>query len=308
MAIFKSGPTMRSQAIPVYELINVAGRTSFIQSPTNVGLYRIDEKNVCIIDSGNDKDAGRKVKNILAENGWNLTAIYNTHAHADHIGGNKYLQGQTGCRIFTPEIECAFARHTILQSMSIYGACPLDELRHKILLAQESDAQPLTEDSVPEGFEIIPLRGHSIDMTAYRTPDDVVFLGDCIASQRVLEKYGVVFLHDVGAYLESLEKVEKMQAKAFIPAHVEMTEDIAPLARFNIEKTLETASRIEELCSDGTTFEEVLKGVFDAYSIHMDAVQYALVGSTVRSYLTWLKSTGRVAFRIEDNRMLWAKV
>ena len=187
MAIFKSGPTMRSQAIPVYELINVAGRTSFIQSPTNVGLYRIDEKNVCIIDSGNDKDAGRKVRNILAENGWNLTAIYNTHAHADHIGGNKYLQGQTGCRIFTPEVECAFARHTILQSMSIYGACPLDELRHKILLAQESDAQPLTQDSVPEGFEIIPLGGHSIDMTAYRTPDDVVFLGDCIASKRVLE-------------------------------------------------------------------------------------------------------------------------
>ena len=36
--------------------------------------------------------------------------------------------------------------------------------------------------------------------------------------------------------------------------------------------------------------------------------QYALVGATVRSYLTWLKETERVTAEFADNRMLWRRV
>ena len=94
----------------MYELIQLTERTYYIKSPTNIGLFRLDEKNVCLIDSGNDKDAGRRIRQVLDANGWQLTAIYNTHANADHIGGNRYLQGQTGCRIYAPGIDCAFTR------------------------------------------------------------------------------------------------------------------------------------------------------------------------------------------------------
>ena len=34
-----------------------------------------DEDHVYLVDSGNDKDAGRKVRQILDKNGWRLTAI-----------------------------------------------------------------------------------------------------------------------------------------------------------------------------------------------------------------------------------------
>ena len=36
--------------------------------------------------------------------------------------------------------------------------------------------------------------------------------------------------------------------------------------------------------------------------------QYVLVGSTVRSYLSWLKDTGRVVGLIEDNLLLWEAI
>ena len=84
----------------MYELIAVTENSCYIQSPAKIGLVRLgDTDEVCLIDSGNDKDAGRKVRQILDAHGWKLKAIYNTHSNADHIGGNKYLQGQTGCRI-----------------------------------------------------------------------------------------------------------------------------------------------------------------------------------------------------------------
>lgn len=144
----------------MYELIQVAERTYYIQSPAKIGLVRLNDTDVCLIDSGNDKDAGRKIRKLLEEKGWRLTAIYNTHSNADHIGGNKYLQDQTGCKIYAPGIECDFTRHTILEPAFLYGGFPCKDLRHKFLLAQASNAEPLTKDCMPEGFEIIPLPGH----------------------------------------------------------------------------------------------------------------------------------------------------
>ena len=35
--------------------------------------------------------------------------------------------------------------------------------------------------------------------------------------------------------------------------------------------------------------------------------QYVLVGSRVRSYLSWLKDTGRAAAFFEDNLLLWKR-
>lgn len=292
----------------MYELIQVSGSSYYVQSPAKIGLVRLNDTDVCLIDSGSDKDAGRKARQILDKNGWHLTAIYNTHSHADHIGGNRYLQRQTGCRLYAPGAECAFTRHTVLEPSLLYGGCPPRELRHKFLMAQESDAAYLTADVLPEGFRLLPLPGHCMDMVGFRTPDDVVYLADCVSSRETLEKYRIGYIYDVGAYLATLETVEKMEARVFVPAHAEVTEDIAPLARYNIETVQEIGACITELCAQPLTFEELLKALFDRYGMTMTFEQYALVGGTVRSYLTWLKDMGRVAAEFADNRMLWRRV
>ena len=71
----------------MYELIQVSGSSYYVQSPAKIGLVRLNDTDVCLIDSGSDKDAGRKARQLMEKNGWHLTAIYNTHSHADHIGG-----------------------------------------------------------------------------------------------------------------------------------------------------------------------------------------------------------------------------
>ena len=292
----------------MYELIQVSGSSYYVQSPAKIGLVRLNDTDVCLIDSGSDKDAGRKARQLMEKNGWHLTAIYNTHSHADHIGGNRYLQSQTGCRLYAPGAECAVTRHTVLEPSMLYGGCPPKELRHKFLMAQESDAAYLTADVLPEGFRLLPLPGHCMDMVGFRTPDDVVYLADCVSSRETLEKYRIGYIYDVGAYLATLETVKAMTAKAFVPAHAEVTEDIAPLAQYNIDTVQEVGDAITALCAAPQTFEELLKALFDRYGMTMTFEQYALVGGTVRSYLTWLKETGRVTAEFADNRMLWRRV
>ena len=292
----------------MYELIPVTENSYYVQSPAKIGLVKLGGAEVCLIDSGNDKDAGRKVRQILDAQGWKLTAIYNTHSNADHIGGNKYLQGQTGCRIYAPGIEQAFTQYPVLEPSFLYGGYPCKDLRHKFLMAQGSGAEPLTPGVLPEGFEIIPLPGHFFDMVGYRTPDGVVYLADCLSSRETLDKYQIGFIYDVAAYLDTLEKVKTLTARMFVPAHAPAAEEIADLAQYNIDKVREIAGRILELCAQPLGFEDILRRLFAAYQLTMDFEQYVLVGSTVRSYLSWLKDTGKLSAAFEDNLLLWRRV
>ena len=292
----------------MYELIQAAPQTYYIQSPAKIGLVEVGDGHVVLIDSGNDKEAGRKVRQHLDKQGWTLDAVYNTHSNADHIGGNAYLAKQTGCALYAPGVEAAFTQHPILEPAFLYGGYPMKALRHKFLLAQESDAQPLTPDVLPAGFELIPLPGHFFDMVGFRTPDDVVFLADCLSSQATLDKYQLSYVYDVAAYLDTLERVKAMQAALFIPAHADATDNIAPLAQYNIDKVQEIAARITDFCAAPHSFEEVLQHLFTSYGLTMTFEQYALVGSTVRNYLSWLLDSGRLAAEFHDNRLLWQRV
>ncbi len=292
----------------MYELMQIAERSYYINSPAKIGVFLLEKNEAVIIDSGNDKDAGKKIKKIFDANGWKLKAIYNTHSHADHIGGNQYLQKQTGCKIYAPGIERDFTCHPILEPSFLYGASPMKELQHKFLMAQPSDAEVLAEANLPAGLKMISLPGHSFDMVGFRTEDDVVYLADCLSSAETLEKYQIGFLVDVASYLETLEQVKKMEAKCFVPAHAPATEEIAPLAQLNIDKVLEIGEKLTDLCKEAQTFDQILQKVFTAYELQMTFEQHALVGSTVRSYLTWLKNSGRVAAVIDDNRLLWERV
>lgn len=289
----------------MYELVNVRGKSFYIESPAKIGLVKLDGDKVCLIDSGSDKEAGRKIRKILDSEGLKLTAIFNTHSNADHIGGNKYLQSQTGCKIYAPDIECAFTRYPILEASFLYGGYPMKELRHKFLMAQESNAEYLTPEVLPDGWEIIPLPGHFFSMAGFRTPDDVVYLADCLSSVETLKKYRISFIYDVGAYISTLETVKSMEAEAFVPSHAPVTDEISRLAQYNIDSVNEIADIIAGICREPLNFESVLQRLFSVLNLSMTFEQYVLAGSTVRSYLSWLKDKGRVKAYFSDNMLLW---
>lgn len=291
----------------MYELIQVTPTAYYVNCPAKIGIIKVSDTEAVIIDSGNDKDAGKKVLRILNEQGLTLRAIYNTHSHADHIGGNKYLSEQTGCAVYAKGIECDFTNHTVLEPAALYGGFPMNDLHHKFLMAQESAALPLENAPIPDNISVIPLPGHSFDMVGFMTDDGAVFLADCLSSRQTLEKYGIGYLWDVEEYISTLENVKKMSAKCFIPSHAEPCDDIVSLAQYNIDAVNLAGERILELCQKPICFDLLLKGVFDLYGLTMNIQQYALIGSTLRSYISWLINSQRLKYVIEDNTMLFCK-
>ncbi len=292
----------------MYELVQVNEKTYYIDCPAKIGVYLAAENEIYLIDSGNDKDAGRKVRQILEKNGWHLRGILNTHSNADHIGGNQYLQAQTGCRVFAGGIEAAFTSYPLLEPSFLYGGFPGKDLRHKFLLAKPSVVEPFNSPAFPQEVEVLPLPGHFFDMVGFRTPDDTVFLADCLSSRETLDKYAVAFIYDVEAYLQTLALVEKMQAKVFVPSHAEAGEDLRDLVQYNRAKVEQVAEQILCICREPLPFEQILQRVFAAYNLVMNFEQYVLVGSTIRSYLTWLKDGGKISADFVDNMLLWRTV
>ena len=287
---------------------------------TNIGIITAEipapetPQNVYLIDSGADAEAGKEIYGLLSDlfpDGFTLQAVICTHSNSDHIGGNAWLQKKTGCGIWATAGESGSITYPLLQAALIWGGFPFQEITGPVYVAEPStvtriinfsDQIRLSRNRI---LSFIPLPGHFFDMVGIRTPDNTVFLADCVSSPAVLEKYGVTFIYDVAQYFATLDRIEALDAVIFVPSHADVTTDIRPLAALNRAKVHEIARAIEEICAEPQDTESVIQAIFRAYRLSMSAEQYVLVGSTIRSYLSWMKDSGRLDVVIGEDSLRW---
>lgn len=286
------------------ELTKLGEKTYCIQNPTNIGIYKLDDNKICLIDTGNDKESGRKILKIINEQNWQVECIINTHSNADHVGGNKFIQDRTNCKILSSKKETAIINNPELEPALLYGAMPLNELNNKFLLAKESDCQVI-DNNLPEGLEYFTLKGHFIDMIGIKTSDNIYFLGDSIFSEETINKYHIFFIYDVEKYLQTLDFLETLNGTFYIPSHVKPLTDLKELIKLNKNKINEICNAILNACQNPTTTEEIIKNIFDTYNLEININQYALLGSTIKSYLTYLNNQNRVEYFFKDNLLYW---
>lgn len=286
------------------ELTKLGEKTYCIQNPTNIGIYKLDDDKICIIDTGNDKESGRKILKIINEQNWQVECIINTHSNADHIGGNKFIQDRTNCKILSSKTETAIINNPELEPAFLYGAMPLNELNNKFLLAKESNCQ-IIDNNLPEGLEYFTLKGHFIDMIGIKTSDNIYFLGDSIFSEETINKYHIFFIYDVEKYLQTLDFLETLNGTFYIPSHVKPLTDLKELIKLNKNKINEICNATLNTCQNPITTEEIIKKIFDTYNLEININQYALLGSTIKSYLTYLNNQNRVEYFFKDNLLYW---
>lgn len=286
------------------ELIKLTDKTYYISNRTNIGIYKINDRDVYLIDSGNDKEAGKKIFKMIEREGWNLKGIISTHSNADHVGGNEYLKNKTNCDVFANGIEQAFMKYPILEPAFLYGGYPLCELKNKFLMAKETDVTDIA-NNIPQGLEYFDIKGHFFDMIGIKTSDNIYFLGDSLFSDEVINKYHIFFIYDVNEFLKTLDFLETLNGKLYILSHVGVTDNLSELININRKKVLEIINNIKDYCLIERTFEEILKYIFDMYKIDMNVNQYVLVGSTIKSYLSYMNDQNILRYKFINNKMYW---
>jgi len=270
-----------------------------------MGIYVIDGHDVCVIDTGWGDDTARELLLHIAARGWHLRSIINTHSHADHIGGNSLLQKETGCDIYCVGIENAIIRHPILDTSYLYGGCVSCEMEKKSLIAAPSIPQELTESTLPEGLTFVRLDGHSFQQIGIKTSDGVWFLGDAVIPEEMFDRYGMVYLQNVGSTLKSLDVVKSLTGTLFIASHAAPTVDIKQNAEMNHRRITAIAEMIIDICRNPRETDGVLSELYNRLGQHMTLRRYAMYGSTLRSYLAYLQDEGRITCEFKDGSLLW---
>ncbi len=286
-----------------YELHHLCGNTYYIDGPTNCGLYKLNDNDVCLIDCGTKED-GMIIYELLKNNNFNLKYIILTHSHADHSGGCIYLSKMTGCTIIASKVERAFLTDTKLDIGFLYGGYPLDEYDNYLMHTEEPD-EVYSLSHIPQGLRSFPLPGHHYQMIGIKTDDDVYFVADTFGSKSLVDSQHILLIYDVKGYLESLDYVEKLDGKIIVPAHSDVTMDIKEVVNVNrnqIKMIMDII--INFLCVEHTA-EELTAHIFDYYDIKITYNKYMLISTTIRSYLSYLSNSGKIKNYFKNNKLVF---
>lgn len=293
----------------------------YLPSASNVGFCEGPRASV-LIDSLNDADGGRKILKALEAAGKRIDAVALTHSNADHMGGAAFIASRLGLRVYASRMEGAFCADPLMEPSFLYGGYPPKELRGKFFIAPSCPTSLLSPETPPqvlESFQVIPLPGHYFGQVGYQY-GGVFFVGDALFGEGVIEKHPVFFVYQVADFLESLERIRQWAASytaargspggqppLVVPSHGEPTEDVEALVDLNRRTVERIAETLVDLCDRERSSEELLSLFCERFSITLDWAQYALVLSTIRSYLVYLRERERLTAYFDHQRLLWKR-
>lgn len=132
---------------------------------------------------------------------------------------------------------------------------------------------------------------------------------DCLSSKATLDKYEVSFLVDPEAYIDTLKHITDVDADLYIPCHAApcKRDELRELADINIRKVFEIKDKVLKIIETPKTSDEILKEIFEDYNLEVTYEQHALIGTTIRSYLSWLEKDGKAGPVIEDSFIKWVR-
>ena len=291
--------------------IQLGEKVFYLPGGVNSVILLGKDKQAVLVDTGGDKDAGRRIRKACDSLLVTPVAIVNTHAHADHYGGNDYLVRNMDLPVYAPPFEASIMQSPYLEPVYLFGgAKPPKELLSKWLLAKPSPVDRLLKPGRLElaglTLEMIESSGHAHTHYAVKV-DDVLFAADAVFGESALEKYPLPFGQDIGGQIASAEKMGVQEVSVILPGHGEPTEEVGELVRKNLETFQRSADVIEEVCTDVDT-ATVLKRTCKKLHITMtDLPRYYLNLCTVKAYLTYLRDAGRVGLELVGNAPLWTK-
>ena len=283
----------------MFDIVETIGNTFYFSAFSNVGVYKLNNSEVVLIDSCDHKRMVKSLDNILENNGLKVKTIINTHCHVDHINGNKYFHDKYGCSILASKGECGFIAYPDREPQFYYSGIDTDKSRNPFFDTQPSEAEVISESNIPEGIEIIPLPGHSFDMIGVRTDDDVVFLADSILSKKTWDEYKLPFFYNINESLKTLENMKNIKGKLFVPAHDEPVADICELADYNIKSLTHKKELVYDLCY-GKSFEELFAALIRKLDIRLLTSKYPLHAAMVRNLLQSLVEDDVICAELEN--------
>ncbi|MGB0843801.1 MAG: MBL fold metallo-hydrolase [Alphaproteobacteria bacterium] len=228
---------------PLVRRITAQNASPYTFKGTNT--YLVGTAMVCVIDPGpNDPAHLRLICDTVEQGGGVISHILLTHTHIDHTAGVAELKRMTGAKTF------GFGRHA---QPSVGG-----------------DMSFVPDVLIEDGDE---LSGNDWALTAHHTPGhchthlcfslsgtDILFSGDHVMGW----SSSVIFLPDgdLGAYLNSLDKLETLQQNTYLPGHGDLITDGKDMAIAQKHHRLGRDAQYKALVEQGADLDAIVAAVY----------------------------------------------
>lgn len=294
------------------ERIALGGGVHYLRAAVNAGLVET-ETGLVAVDTGLDRGAANKILRAAEELGRPLLAVVNTHAHADHHGGNAQLVRRLGIPVYAPAVEEAVIRNPGYEPIYLFGGGePVRALRNRFLQAEPS---PVDHVFAPgdvlridgRALEIVDLAGHSVAQCGVRA-DRVLFAADAFFGAEPLAKHGVPYLVDAERMLASLDRLRTADADWLVPGHGDALAERDATLDANVEVLERALAWLRAHLARGPAqTEDVLADFAAAFSLRMhDESSFVLNRTALLGLLSTLERRDEVAVVLEGGRWLWA--
>lgn len=292
----------------------ITEEVGYFKGAVNQGIIHKDS-NCILVDTGLDRQAARKLIRLLGDLQLKPIAIINTHAHADHFGGNAEILSHygNGIRVYAPIFEESAIRYPIWEPTYLYsGAYPLPDLENKFLFAPESPVHVIYEAGILEigdfVLQAIPLYGHSFRQMGI-SYDHVLLSADAFYGREVLEKHPLPFHVDTKETLLTLNNLIDAPYSTLVPGHgaaISCMEE----RRVTIMENKAVYDRVNQLIctilSEPMTLDQLQASLLGKLGLDvMHAGSYLLYKTAIMAQLKYLSDSQVIFYQIQDNQWLW---
>jgi glyoxylase-like metal-dependent hydrolase (beta-lactamase superfamily II) len=292
------------------ELLRINEDAWLLPGRTCLGIIQ-SQGQALLVDSGNGPDSAKKALRAIEGAGWRLAGILNTHAHADHYGGNGVLTRKTQAPVFASELEALVMKYPVLEPTALFGAYPPPNLKNGFLMAAASPVDRLVApgETLRVGERVcqaVSLSGHSMGQVGLAC-GEILFAGDAFIGQATLERNPIPYNVDTKRALESLDLMETAGYHRIVASHTQPEEDHRRALRLYRQRILQVADSLLSFLKSGpSTTESLLGAVCDRYGSPLKApTQYYLMRSAIASILSYLREKGEIAMSCTRGEMFW---
>lgn len=301
-----SSGTARTTSVQLSEHVHA------VLGGVNCAIVDLGDGEALLVDSGQDKEYGRKIRRALDGLSLRLSVILVTHSHADHHGGNAYLLRQyPDAKVWAPEIEAELITMPYLEPVYLFhGAKPPVELTGKWLQAEPSPVHRTVgagEETLGDvALSLVDVRGHALRQLAVIV-DDVLLAADSVFGPETLQKHPLPFSQDVVGQLAAHDVVAQQPARVALPGHGDATEDLLELVEVNRRAVLNAAQAVLAACDGDSTEAIMAAAARDLGLVIDDLPRYHLNYCTVSAHLARLRELGLVGCAVVDSRLRWSR-
>ena len=278
----------------------------------NIGIIVGDRGEALLVDTGLDASSGRRAVKATEEMGARVVAIINTHAHADHVGGDAEVKRRTACSVLAPRFEACWLDEPLLEPFSLFNAAyPPSSMRNKFVMAEGCAVDRVIEPGDIEvagtRLRIVDLKGHSPHQIGVLCRG-CLFSGDAFFKAEQLEKHVIPYNADIGSHLETLRRLPEIGARVVVPGHGGVADDPEGSIRMNLERIEMISQEILECLRNPLTIEGVTEHLCRTMGVEpVSVAHHYLIVSAVSAYLSYLSDAGLVGHEASRGRLVWRR-